>query len=228
MSVSKGFSRIVALASKRPKMWGAAAAVVVAAILASVAVADPTVLFAVFSDDQGALQTKSSDPSTLNAKNDFFDPSNGTNGQACVTCHEPFLGITITVPFIQNAFATSGGTDPLFRFNDTANNPSFGSPTPANYSLFLNLGTVRIGKTVPAGADFTVVAADAFTNGTFAAPDKFPLTTNPQHPGVPSLSVFRRPLVNTPGFDGEPQRIADALLHGSTSGRSQAPAATFT
>jgi cytochrome c peroxidase len=63
----------------------------------------------------------------------------------------------------------------------------------------LNLGVVRIGKTVPTGAaaDFTVVAADAATDDTFAAPDKFPLTTDPQHPGVPTLSVFRRPIVIT-------------------------------
>ena len=86
MSATRVFSRVVALAWKRRKMCGAGATVGVAAILASVAVAKPLIsLFAVFSDSQGTLQTKSSDPSTLNASNEFFDPSIGTNGQACVT-----------------------------------------------------------------------------------------------------------------------------------------------
>ena len=216
MSGTRVVSGVVALARKRRKMCGAGAAVGVAAILASVAVAKPLIsLFAVFFDSQGTLQTKSSDPSTLNASNPFFDPSIGTNGQACVTCHEPSTGITITVPFIDAAFKRSRdddnrsddedhrshGLDPLFRPNDTANNPSTStlSHNAADYSLILNLGVVRIGKTVPTGAaaDFTVVAADAATDDTFAAPDKFPLTTDPQHPGVPTLSVFRRPIVNT-------------------------------
>src|SRR5271169_5090432 len=71
-------------------------------------------------------------------------------------------------------------------------------------SLILNLGVVRIGKTVPTGAaaDFTVVAADAATNEEFAAPDSFPLmTVNPvdtyAQPSVPmkvrhlSPGIFR-------------------------------------
>jgi cytochrome c peroxidase len=204
----------VALAWKRPKTWGAGAAVVLTTILASVTVAGAAiVLFGVFKNDTGTVQTQSSDPSTLNASNAFFDPSIGTNGQACVTCHQPSVGITVSVDFINQAFnATSGGTgllDPLFRPNDTANNPSTNSlsKNPADYSLILNLGVIRIGKTVPTGAaaDFTVVAADAETNTMFAAGDTqngqphnmFPLMNDPQHPGTPTLSVFRRPLVNT-------------------------------
>jgi hypothetical protein len=160
-----------------------------------------TALFAVYPDAQGSLTTNSTDPSTLNTKNPFFDPKIGINGQACVTCHEPFTGITITVPFINQTFAASGGTDPLFRFNNTANNPSFGSPTAANYSVFLKLGTARTAKTVPATKDFTVVA-DAATNMKFAAGDTptnnvFPLMNDPQHPRTPTLSLFRRPLINT-------------------------------
>jgi hypothetical protein len=97
MSGTRVVSRVVTLAWKRRKMCGAGAAVGVAAILASVAVAKPLIsLFAVFFDSQGTLQTKSSDPSTLNGKNPFFDASIGTNGQACVTCHEP-LSIEETI-----------------------------------------------------------------------------------------------------------------------------------
>jgi Di-haem cytochrome c peroxidase len=144
--------------------------------------------------------TQSSDPTTLNSSNAYFDPSIGTNDQACVTCHQPSVGITVSPDFINEAFTRSGIKDPLFRRNDTANNPHTMQNDPKkDYSLILNLGVMRIGKTVPTGAaaDFTVVAADAATDTKFAAPDHFPLTTDPQHPGVPTLSVFRRPLVNT-------------------------------
>ena len=207
MSGTKVLSKITTVASGHRKIW-VGAGVLTSAILASVAVGAPplSVLFAVFTNDNGTVQTASSDPSTLNNSNPFFDPFIGTNGQSCQTCHQPSIGITVSVPFIQNAFnATKDGPgplDPLFRPNDTANNPStnFFSKDDKAYSLILNLGVVRIGKPLPTGAnapDFTVVAADAATNEMFAAPDTFPLTTDPQHPGVPSLSVFRRPLVNT-------------------------------
>src|SRR5215472_1197260 len=207
MSGTKVLSKITTVASGHRKIW-VGAGVLTSAILASVAVGAPplSVLFAVFTNDNGTVQTASSDPSTLNNSNPFFDPFIGTNGQSCQTCHQPSIGITVSVPFIQNAFnATKDGPgplDPLFRPNDTANNPStnFFSKDDKAYGLILNLGVVRIGKPLPTGAnapDFTVVAADAATNEMFAAPDTFPLTTDPQQPGVPSLSVFRRPLVNT-------------------------------
>jgi hypothetical protein len=55
-----------------------------------------------------------------------------------------------------------------------------------------------LGKTVPTTANFPVVAANAAIDAKFAAPDHFPLTTDPQHPdGSQTLSVFRRPFVNT-------------------------------
>ena len=166
-------------------------------LLVAGAVAEGPSIFRPFPDDSGKIQSATADP-TLNATNKFFDASVGTNGQACVTCHQPAQGFTIHVSVIDSTFATSP-TDPLFRPNDTANNPSTTTTTMDDYSIFLNMGAARIGKTLPAAtiADFTVAAADAATDAKFAAPDHFPLTTDPQHPGVKTLSLFRRPLVNT-------------------------------
>jgi hypothetical protein len=111
MSGTRHFPRAVTLPGKRRKMWGAGAAVVLATILASVTVAGAAiVLFAVFVDDTGTVLTQSSDPTTLNSSNAFFDPSIGTNGQACITCHQPSIGITISTDFINTAFTNSGGT----------------------------------------------------------------------------------------------------------------------
>ena len=90
----------------------------------------------------------------------------------------------------------SHGLDPLFRPNDTANNPHINQfrHSPADYSLILKLGVVRIGKTVPTGdaADFTVVAADEETIDKFAAPEtNFPLMKDPQQHPADSDEVAR-------------------------------------
>jgi cytochrome c peroxidase len=172
-------------------------------------------IFRPFADDSGNVQSAPSDitisttttggvatvvpvVAPLDPSNKFFDPTFGTNGQACVTCHLPSDGFSVHVATIQNAFQATGLTDPLFRLNDTANNPN-GSSTAANYSLILNLGVARIGKTFTAlppltAPNFTAVAANQTTIDNFGT---FPLTSDPQQPGHTTLSLFRRPLVNT-------------------------------
>jgi cytochrome c peroxidase len=154
-----------------------------------------TAIFRPFRDPSGSLQSATVDRS-LDASNGFFDSNLGTNGQACVTCHRPDDGFTITVPFVQDAFQASSGLDPLFRANDTADRPDADLSTPedrlAAFRLFLDLGVVRIGKTLPAGADFTVEGQDTPQFGPLPNPN------DPQAPpGSPTLSLFRRPLVPT-------------------------------
>jgi cytochrome c peroxidase len=142
-------------------------------------------------------------PAPLDSTNIFFAPNAGIaggNDQGCVTCHQPGQGFTIHVSFIDDTFA-SNPNDPLFRSNDTADNPQAGAATADHYSIFLNQGAVRIGETVhggtPAGlasADYTITAADSYTVNKFGA---FPLLNDPQHPDLATVSAFRRPLVNT-------------------------------
>jgi cytochrome c peroxidase len=185
------------------------------------AVAVGLAIYRPFRDDSGKVQSAPSDvtistatgsviPVTapLDPTNRFFDANFGTNGQACVTCHLPSDGITVHVATIQNAFQASGGTDPLFRPNDTANNPNIplSSHTADDYSLILNLGVIRVGKTFTALAplavpNFTAVAADQATIDKFGGPFPLGSGTNPIDPqqgaGHATLSLFRRPLVNT-------------------------------
>jgi cytochrome c peroxidase len=190
------FSKGPAAACKRNAARRHVLALFISLLLVGGAIADGPSIFRPFPDDSGQIQSATADP-TLNASNKFFDVSVGTNGQACVTCHQPAQGFTVHVGVIDSTFAASGATDPLFRVNDTANNPSTATATADDYSVFLNLGAVRIGKNFPANPDFTAIAADTTTNDRFAAPYQFPLMTDPQHPGIPTLSLFRRPLVNT-------------------------------
>jgi len=189
---------VLSAARQHSGVRGRVLAAFISLLFIAVAVAEGPSIFQPFPDDSGKVQSATADP-TLNATNKFFDASVGTNGQACVTCHQPAQGFTIHVSVIDNTFTASGGTDPLFRANDTANNPHTAAATADDYSIFLNMGAARIGKTLPSPtiSNFNVAAADANTDAKFAAPDHFPLTTDPQHPGVKTLSLFRRPLVNT-------------------------------
>lgn len=151
-------------------------------------------IFRPFADHTGKVQSLPSDAS-LDQHNAFFDTAVGTNGQACVTCHQPAQAFTIQVPATREAFEDSDGLDPLFRPNDTADRPDAVVSTlyarKDAYKLFLDLGVVRIGKTFKSPSNFTVEPQDTAQFG------PLPNSNDVQHPGNPTLSLFRRPLVNT-------------------------------
>ena len=174
-------------------------ALVAGPIMTDVAAAPPTSLggvlprgqiFRPFPDDTGKIQSATAIQS-LDGTNKFFDPSLGTNGQACVTCHQPDQAFTLNVDEIQAAFSSSGGSDPLFRLNDTADRPDADPSAPDTFKLFLDMGIIRIGRPVPATADFTVEPQNTLRFG------QLPNPNDPQAPGKTTLSLFRRPLVNT-------------------------------
>src|ERR1035437_10295709 len=94
------------------------------------------------------------------ADNPFFKPL-GSNGRACVTCHDPSAGWTITPVHIRARFEASHGADPLFRPADGATCPDADVSTPAAmkkaYGLLLNKGLIRIALPLPPKAEFSVV-----------------------------------------------------------------------
>jgi cytochrome c peroxidase len=173
-------------------------------------------IFQPFPDDTGFIQTAASDVKVttvtgtvvpvpknapLDRRNKFFDVSLGATGQSCSSCHQPDQGFTIQVDDIQRRFVASGGTDPLFHFRNTANNPAKGAPKAANYSVVLLLGATRIAKRYAPESNFTIAAADQRTINKFGV---FPLTNDPEmelfpggSAGNPTISAFRRPIVPT-------------------------------
>jgi cytochrome c peroxidase len=114
-----------------------------------------------------------------------FFQSLGTNGRACVTCHQPSTGWTITPANVQARFDATGGMDPIFRTNDGSNSPDADVSTlearRAAYSMLLGKGLIRVGIGIPDGAEFKLVAVD----------DPY------GHAGASDLSLFRRPLPAT-------------------------------
>ena len=119
-----------------------------------------------------------------------FFQSLGTNGRACVSCHQPSTGWTVTPANVQARFEATGGTDPIFRTNDGSNSPDADVSTlearRAAYSMLLSKGLIRIGIGMPPNqfvstAEFELVAVD----------DPY------GYASASELSLFRRPLPST-------------------------------
>jgi hypothetical protein len=95
---------------------------------------------------------------TIDQGNAFFQ-SFGTNGRTCGSCHFQANAFGLSAEAARAVFATTVGTDPLFAPVDGANCPSV---TPADgaagHSLLLNQGLIRVGLTVPAGAEYAITA----------------------------------------------------------------------
>ena len=109
-------------------------------------------------DPFGQLRTFTT-KGTFDFENPFFTDL-GTNGRACVTCHRPDQGWTITPEDVQRRFIESRGLDPIFRNNDGSNCEDADITTVRKrrdaFSLLLTRALIRIGLDVPAGAEFTV------------------------------------------------------------------------
>ena len=133
-----------------------------------------------FADSTGTFSTFT--PSgRIDQTTPFFLPL-GTNGRACVDCHQPKSGWTITPESAQAAFDASNGLAPLFRTVDGANSPEADVSTVAArraaYSMLLTKGLIRVHLPIPADAEFTLVGWD----------DPY------GHATAADLSLFRRPL----------------------------------
>jgi hypothetical protein len=122
---------------------------------------------------------------TIDTTNEFFQ-SLGTNGRSCVTCHDPGDNWTIVPAHLQQRFDATDGTDPVFRTNDGSNSPEADVSTVAArrvaYSMLLTKGLIRVGLSIPDGAEFVLVTAD----------DPYGYAGRKN-----GLSLFRRPLPTT-------------------------------
>jgi hypothetical protein len=114
-----------------------------------------------------------------------FFQSLGTNGRACVSCHQPGDGWTVTPAHIQARFVATDGTDPIFRANDGSNSPEADVSTVearrTAYNMLLTKGLIRVGIGIPDNAEFELVAVD----------DPY------GYASAKELSLFRRPLPAT-------------------------------
>lgn len=183
-----------------------ATALAIVIVFGAVSVAATIDIFRVFRNDVGTVQSATADPNVLNGDNKFFDHNLGTNGQACSTCHEPDQSFGLEINHIRGAFLRTlfrPQLDPIFRLNDTADRPDADESNPLArviaYRLALELGTTRIARPIPANANFIATLQGANSSPAYSSQfGTLPNTNDPQAlRGTPTLSLFRRPLVNT-------------------------------
>jgi hypothetical protein len=73
----------------------------------------------------------------------FFEPL-GTNGRACVTCHQPSNAMSLSVASVRSRWTALREKDPLFAAIDGSNCPGLPQDSRSSHSLLLDRGLFRI------------------------------------------------------------------------------------
>src|ERR1700733_4739915 len=118
----------------------------------------------------------------------------GTNGRACVTCHQPAWGMSVTASGLTGRWRASDGKDPIFAAFDGSNCPSLPQDKESSHSLLLKRGLFRIPLSwppknadgSPKPVEFTIeVVRDPTTCNSSR---QYGLNST-----EPTISVYRRP-----------------------------------
>jgi len=125
----------------------------------------------------------------------FFEPI-GVNGRACVSCHQPADGMSLSLESIRQRWDETLGKDPIFAPIDGMNCPNLPVGDPASHSLLLERGLFRIFLPwPPKAADGTPIDPE-FTIEVVRDPGG--CNTDPEY-GLdspnPMISIYRRPRV---------------------------------
>lgn len=128
--------------------------------------------------------------------NPFFEPL-GSNGRACVSCHQPGSAMGLSVEAIRQRWQETRGKDPLFAAIDGSNCPSLPQDQESSHSLLLKRGLFRVSLPWPrtVGPDGSPVEPE-FTVEVVRDPTG--CNTDPKYglsSPAPHISVFRRPRV---------------------------------
>lgn len=141
-----------------------------------------------YPNPEGSLGVVNTDGAVDTSKHPFFQ-SLGTNGRACVTCHQPADAMSLSVNSIRERWEATAGADPLFDTFDGANCPDQPRGVRSSHSLLLDHGLIRIALPWPpknVEPEFTLEVVK----------DPAGCNTSPKH-GMQSeestISVYRRP-----------------------------------
>lgn len=141
----------------------------------------------------GMLSTMSAGGSIDTRGHPFFTAL-GSNGRACVTCHQPADGMALSLASINRRWDAAGASDPLFAAYDGANCPTLAPGARSSHSLLLERGLFRIALPWP----------PRDSNGRPITPEfEIEVVRDPTgcnrsalyglHSATPQLSVYRRP-----------------------------------
>lgn len=73
----------------------------------------------------------------------------GSNGRACISCHQPADGMSLSTSTLQTLWRDSAGQDPVFASIDGANCPNLPPERESSHSLLLQYGLFRIVRPWP-------------------------------------------------------------------------------
>lgn len=123
----------------------------------------------------------------------FFEPL-GTNGRACVTCHQPANSMSLSVDTIRQRWKEAGSKDPLFAMVDGANCPNLKPEDEKSHSLLLKHGLFRIGMPWPPRDANGQAMNPEFTIEVVKDPSGCNLDARyGLKSATPTISVYRRP-----------------------------------
>ncbi|HET7811716.1 MAG TPA: hypothetical protein VFL16_14190 [Steroidobacteraceae bacterium] len=96
-----------------------------------------------YRDDFGSVGVLNAQGPVPTAGHPFFEPI-GRNGRACVSCHQPANGMSVSLPMIRRRWEETQGKDPLFAPVDGMDCPNLPPDDPKSHSLLLERGLFRI------------------------------------------------------------------------------------
>src|SRR3974390_2375031 len=140
-----------------------------------------------FGDPSGQLRLLNTSGAVETNGHPFFTPL-GSNGRACITCHQPTRAMSLSADLIRLRWADTKGKDPLFAAIDGSNCPNLPQENEESHSLLLERGLFRIALPWP----------PVTASGQPVKPDfRIEVVRNPTGCNQTSatISVYRRPRV---------------------------------
>jgi len=120
----------------------------------------------------------------------FFEPL-GTNGRACVTCHQPANGMSLSIASLVERWNATQGKDPVFAAVDGSNCPNLPQAERASHSLLLERGLIRVDLPWPPAGVQPEFKIEVIRDPTGCNTSReYGLTS-----ATPKVSVYRRPRV---------------------------------
>lgn len=148
---------------------------------------------ATFKNGAGSITTLNAAGATDTQGHPFFTPL-GTNGRACITCHQPADGMSVSLDTIREQWRATQGRDPMFAPVDGSNCPDLPQGEASSHSLLLERGLFRIFRPWPPKAHDGSTIEPQFTVEIVRDPTGCNSSkTYGLHSSTPMVSVYRRP-----------------------------------
>ena len=140
-----------------------------------------------YEDASGQLRLLNKSGEVQTKDHPFFTPL-GSNGRACVTCHQPSAAMSLSLDLIRLRWVDTNGKDPVFNAIDGSDCPNLTQDKEESHSLLLERGLFRIALPWPPVTE----------SGKRLKPDfRIEVVRDPTgcNKNPASVSVYRRPRV---------------------------------